>query len=152
MPSQSEKRDDGHITRSRVRGKECDGPLAQVGETMGFKVACCEVAEAGVAMGQESMAGNRRKHVTLSLFQDEPPGGPVHLEASLRVTTKCQRRFEMPMDPNVDRWQNPAVRRVVKGLRSAGDEASVEQFATHLDTVQHIRQDSWNEEEVRKTT
>ena len=47
------------------------------------------------------MAGNRRKHVTLSLIQDEPPGGPVHLEASLRVTTKCQRRFEMPMDPNV---------------------------------------------------
>ena len=35
---------------------------------------------------------------------------------------------------------NPAVRRVVKGSRSAGDEASEEQFSTHLDTVQHIRQ------------
>ena len=35
---------------------------------------------------------------------------------------------------------NPAVRRVLKGSRSAGDEASEEQFATHLDTVQHIRQ------------
>ena len=45
VPSQSEKRDDGHSTRSRVKGKECDGPLAQVGETMGFKVACCEVTE-----------------------------------------------------------------------------------------------------------
>ena len=45
VPSQSEKRDDGHSTRSRVKGKECDGPLAQVGETMGFKSACCEVAE-----------------------------------------------------------------------------------------------------------
>ena len=44
--SQTEKRDDGHSTRSRVKGKECDGgPLAQVGETMGFKVACCEMAE-----------------------------------------------------------------------------------------------------------
>ena len=27
------------------------------------------------------------------LIQDEAPGGPVHLEASLRVTTKCQRRL-----------------------------------------------------------
>ena len=35
---------------------------------------------------------------------------------------------------------NPAVRRVVKGPRSAGDEASEEQFATHLDTVQLVRQ------------
>ena len=33
---QSEKRDDGHGTRSRVKFKECDGPLAQV---------CCEMAE-----------------------------------------------------------------------------------------------------------
>ena len=39
VPSQSEKRDDGHSTRSRVKERECDGPLAQVGET------CCEVAE-----------------------------------------------------------------------------------------------------------
>ena len=157
VPSQSEKRDDGHSTRSRVKGKECDGPLAQVGETMGFKVACCEVAElesrwvtrswldrtgekgedvvsatAGVEFFQPlrrpakddqwqrggftmlmsvpldtggptggSMAANRRKHVTESLLQDEAPGGPVHLEASLRVTTKCQSRFELPMNPNV---------------------------------------------------
>ena len=36
VPSQSEKRDDGHGTRSRVKGKECDGPLAQVR---------CEMAE-----------------------------------------------------------------------------------------------------------
>ena len=36
---------DGHSMRSRVKGKECDVPLAQVGEKMGFKVACCEVAE-----------------------------------------------------------------------------------------------------------
>ena len=35
---------------------------------------------------------------------------------------------------------NPAVRRVVKGSGSAGDEASEGHFATHLDTVQHIRQ------------
>ena len=43
--SQTEKRDDGHGTRSRVEGKEYDGPLAQVGKTMRFKVACCVVAE-----------------------------------------------------------------------------------------------------------
>ena len=30
--SQPEKRDDGHGTRSRVKDKEYDGPLAQVGE------------------------------------------------------------------------------------------------------------------------
>ena len=35
---------------------------------------------------------------------------------------------------------NLAVRRVVKGSGSAGDEASEEQFDTHLDTVQHNRQ------------
>ena len=63
----------------------------------------------------------------------------MHLEASLPVTTKCQRRFELPMNPNVI-GGNPAVRRVVKGSGSAGDEASEEQLATHLDTVQHIRQ------------
>ena len=45
VPSQSEKRDDGHGTRSRVKGKEHDGPLAQVGETMRSKASCCEVAE-----------------------------------------------------------------------------------------------------------
>ena len=45
VTSQSEKRDDGHSTGSRAKGKHCDGPLAQVGETMGFKVASCEVAE-----------------------------------------------------------------------------------------------------------
>ena len=63
----------------------------------------------------------------------------MYLEASLRVTMRCQRRFELPMNPNVI-GGNPAVRRVVKGSRSAGDEALEEQFATHLDTVQHIRQ------------
>ena len=36
----------------------------------------------------ESMTGSRRKHVTESLIQDEAPGGPVHLEVSLRATTK----------------------------------------------------------------
>ena len=86
----------------------------------------------------ESMAGDRREHVTESLIQDEAPGGPVHLEASLRVTTKCRRKFELPMNPNVS-GGNPEVRRVVKGSGSAG-EASEQQFATHLDTVQHIRQ------------
>ena len=43
--SQTEKRSDEHSTRSRVKSKECDGPLAQVGETVGFKVACCAMAE-----------------------------------------------------------------------------------------------------------
>ena len=42
--SQTEKRSDEHSTRSRVKSKERDGPLAQVGETMGFKVVCCEMA------------------------------------------------------------------------------------------------------------
>ena len=59
--------------------------------------------------------------------------------ASLRVTTKCQRRFELPMNPNVIDG-NPAGRRVVEGSRLAGDEASEEQFAMHLDTVQRLRQ------------
>ena len=43
--SQTEKRSDEHNTRTRVKSKECDGLLAQVGETMGFKVACCGMAE-----------------------------------------------------------------------------------------------------------
>ena len=87
----------------------------------------------------ESMTGNRRKHVTDSLIQDETPGSPAHLMASLRVTTKCQRRLGLSTNPNVI-GGDPTVRRVVKGSRSAGVEASEEQFATHLDTVQHIRQ------------
>ena len=80
-----------------------------------------------------------RKHVTASLIQDKAPGGPVHLEVSLRVTTKCQRRFELLISPNVI-GGNPTVRKVVKGAGSAGDEASEEQFATHPDTLQRIRQ------------
>ena len=63
----------------------------------------------------------------------------MHLEVSLRVTTKCQRKFELPMNPNVI-GGNPAVRRVAKGSGSAGDEAPEEQIATHPDTVQHTRQ------------
>ena len=43
--SRPEKRDDGHGTRSPVEGKEYDGPLAQVGETMRSKVVCCGMAE-----------------------------------------------------------------------------------------------------------
>ena len=38
--SQTEKRSDEHSTRSRVKSKECDGPLAQVGETMGLNQSC----------------------------------------------------------------------------------------------------------------
>ena len=87
----------------------------------------------------EPMTGNRRKRVTDSLIQDETPGGPAYLMASLRVTTKCQRRLGLSTNPKVI-GGDPAVRRVVKGSRSAGVEASEEQFATHLDTVQHIRQ------------
>ena len=87
----------------------------------------------------EPMARNRGKHVTESLIQDKAPGDPVHLEVALREVTKCQRKFELPMNPNVI-GGNPAVRRVVQGLESAGDEASEEHFATHLDIVQHIRQ------------
>ena len=49
----------------------------------------------------ESMARNRRKDVTESTTQDEAPAGPVHLEVSLREMTKCQRKFELPMSPNV---------------------------------------------------
>ena len=43
--SQTERRSDEHSTTSRVKSKECDGPSAQVGETMGLKVACSKVAE-----------------------------------------------------------------------------------------------------------
>ena len=87
----------------------------------------------------ESMTGNRRKHVTESLIQDEAPGVPAHLMASLRVTTKCQMRLGLSTNPHVI-GGDPAVRRVVKGSRSAGVKASEERFATHLDTMQHIRQ------------
>ena len=193
--SQTEKRSDEHSTRSRVKSKECDGRLAQVGETMGLKVACSKMAElelrwvtrvcldrtseksesvlgtaAGVELSQpirepvkndqwqrdgftmltsvpwdtrgsavESMTGNKRKNVTDSLIQDEMPRGPAHLMASLRVTTKCQRRLGLSTNPNVI-GGDPTVRRVVKGSRSVGVEASEEQFATHLDTVQRTRQ------------
>ena len=80
------------------------------------------------------MTGNRRKHVTNSLIQDETPGGPAHSLASLRVTTKCQRRLGLSTNPNVIGGDS-TVRRVVKGSRSFGVEASEEQFATHLDTA-----------------
>ena len=63
---------------------------------------------------------------------------PAHL-MSLRVTTKCQRRLGLSTNSNVIGGDS-TVRRVVKGSRSFGVEASEEQFATHLDTVQHIRQ------------
>ena len=49
----------------------------------------------------ESMTGNRRKHVTNSLIQDETPSAPAHLLASLRVTTKCQKRLGLSTNPNV---------------------------------------------------
>ena len=175
--SQTEKRSDEHSTTSRVKSKECDGPLAEVGETMGFKVAYCEMAElelrwvtrvcldrageksesvvgtaAGVELSQPirepvkneqwqrdrftmltsapwdtrgsavgPMTGNRRKHVTDSLIQDETPGGPAHLMASLRVTTKCQRVLGLSTNPNVIGGDS-TVRRVVKGSRSFGVE------------------------------
>ena len=45
VPSQSEKRDDGHSVRSRARGKRCDGPLAQDGGTTGCKVVRRGMAE-----------------------------------------------------------------------------------------------------------
>ena len=159
--SQPEKRDDGHSTMSRVEGKEYDGPLAQVGETMRSDVVCCEMAElesrwvtracldrtsekgedvVGATVGVEffhplrrptkddqwqrdgftmlmsvpwdpggstveSITRNRRNHVTESSIRDEAPGGPVHLEASLRVTTKCQSRLELPNESKRDRWK-----------------------------------------------
>ena len=201
--SQTEKRSDEHSTRSRVKSKECDGPLAQVGETVGFKVACCGMAElelqwvtgvcldrkgeksesvvaaaAGIEFSQpiqepakndqwqrdgftmltnvpwdargsavELMMGNRRKHVTESLIQDETPGGPAYLMTSLRATTKCQRKLGLSTNPNVI-GGDTTVRRVVKGSRSVGVEASEEQFATYLDTVQHIRQTAGLERSV----
>ena len=204
--SQPQKRDDGYGTRSGVKGKEYDGPLAQVGETMRSKAVCCEVAEpesrwvtrarldrtgeksesvvgtaSRVELSQpirrpvkddqwqrdgftmlmsvpsdtekltvESMAENRRKHVLDFIIQDETPGGLAHLMASLRVTTKCHRRLGLSTNPNVI-GGDPTVRRLVKGSRSVGVEASEEQFATHLDTVQHIRQTA-GLKEVRKTT
>ena len=132
---------------------------------MGFKVACCEMAElelrwvtrvcldrtgeksksvVGAAAGIEfsqpirepakidqwlrdgftmltsvPWTGNKRKRVTDSLIQDEMPGGPAHLMASLRLTTKCQRRLGLSTNPNVIGGDS-TVRRVVKGSRSAG--------------------------------
>ena len=43
---------------------------------------------------------------------------------------------------------DPTVRRVVKGSRSVGVQASEEQFATHLDTVQHLQQTAGLESSV----
>ena len=87
------------------------------------------------------MTGNRRKHVTDSFIQGETPGGPAYLMASLRVKkkTQCQRRLGLSTNSNVIGGDR-TVRKVVKGSRSFVVEASEEQFATHLDTVQHIRQ------------
>ena len=83
--------------------------------------------------------GKQKKACPESLIQDETPGRPAHLMASLRATTKCQKRLGLSTNPNVI-CGDPTVRRVVKGSRSVGVEASEEQFATHLDTVQYIRQ------------
>ena len=91
--------------------------------------------------------GHRRKHVTESLIQDETPGGPAYLMTSLRVTTKCQRRLGLSTNPNVI-GGDTTVRRVVKGSRSVGVEASEEQFATYLDTVKHIQQTAGLERSV----
>ena len=38
------KRDDGRSAWARLRGKECDSPLAQVGETVDFKIVRGEMA------------------------------------------------------------------------------------------------------------
>ena len=108
-----------------ISGSEMDLPCSRVYPGRGSAV--------------ESVSGDRRKHVTDSLIQDETPRGPAHLMASLRETTKCQRGLGLSTNPNVI-GGDPTVRRVVKGSRSVGVAASEEQFATHLDTVQHIRQ------------
>ena len=39
------KRDDGRSAWARPRGKECDSPLAQVGETIDFKIVLGEMAK-----------------------------------------------------------------------------------------------------------
>ena len=39
------KRDDGRSAWARLRGKECDSPLAQIGETVDFKIVRGEVAK-----------------------------------------------------------------------------------------------------------
>ena len=39
------KRDDGHSAWARLGGKECESPLAQIGETVDFKIVRIEMAE-----------------------------------------------------------------------------------------------------------
>ena len=39
------KRDDGRSAWARLRGKECDCPFSQVGETVDFKIVCGEMAK-----------------------------------------------------------------------------------------------------------
>ena len=39
------KRDDGPSARARLRGKECESPLAQVGETPDFQIVLGEMAK-----------------------------------------------------------------------------------------------------------
>ena len=45
MLSRFVKRDDGRNAWARLKGKECDTPLAQVGELVEFKIVSGEMAK-----------------------------------------------------------------------------------------------------------
>ena len=65
---------------------------------------------------QEDQQGSRWQETEGGVSQNpssktRAPDDPAHLEVSLRVTTKCQRKFELPMNPN-----DPAVSKSCEGF------------------------------------
>ena len=57
--SQFVKRDAGRSEWARLRGKECDSPLAQVGDTVDFKIVCGEMAKLGTGAGARRCDGGQ---------------------------------------------------------------------------------------------
>ena len=53
------KRDDGRSAWARLRGKECDSPLAQIGETVDFKIVRGEMAKTGARVGPWELSWGR---------------------------------------------------------------------------------------------
>ena len=97
-------RDDGRSAWARLRGKECDSPLAQVGETVDFKIVRCEMAKleprwatgtflgrtdesdeviVGTAVGVEFARWFRRRTRDKQWQRDSVPTRPVRLYSFL---------------------------------------------------------------------
>ena len=92
-----------------------------------------ERISSGVGVGRQKKACYRFPHPRRDATR---PGAFDGFTAS---NNEVSKGLGLSTNPNVI-GGDPTVRRVVKGSRSVGVAASEEQFATHLDTVQHIRQ------------